>query len=229
MKKNGVGIPANTLRHYFLFDGPARGRVSQTAVELRRADGNPPRAPFMDLGQELWSPDGRRLTILFDPGRIKRDIEATGAAAAPLQAPERYRVRLGPFTHPFRVTPPERRPLDPALWSVAAPRGPRAPVTIRFDRVMDAALLGDQVTLANAQGVPRAARAVVSADDRTLRLWPTAPLRPGRYDVLVSPILEDIAGNRVAAALDHAPATDTTPAAPARPPFTVQDRRAPPD
>ena len=38
--------------------------------------------PFLELDEELWSTDGRRFTLLFDPGRIKRGLKPTGGGGA---------------------------------------------------------------------------------------------------------------------------------------------------
>ncbi len=31
--------------------------------------------PFLEVGEELWDPTGTRLTLLLDPGRIKRGLK----------------------------------------------------------------------------------------------------------------------------------------------------------
>jgi hypothetical protein len=42
-------------------------------VHLLDATGRPINLAFLEIEQELWDPEGRRLTLLFDPGRVKRD------------------------------------------------------------------------------------------------------------------------------------------------------------
>ena len=46
--------------------------------------------PFLELGEELWDPEGRRLTLLFDPGRIKRGLKPREDAGQILQPGKRY-------------------------------------------------------------------------------------------------------------------------------------------
>ena len=43
-------------------------------VHLYDAAGKLVELPFLELQQELWDPDYKRLTVLFDPGRIKRGL-----------------------------------------------------------------------------------------------------------------------------------------------------------
>lgn len=197
-------IPATILRLYVTFDAPARGRVRQSDVRLLDADGRPIAGAFMDFGQELWSPDGRRLTILFDPGRVKRDVEGEGESAAPLSAGQHYTIVIGAYRQDITVGPPERRPLDPQAWAVSAPvAGSRAPAAVTFDRVMDAGLLADQLGVVDAGGAPVAGRAMVAAGDRVWQFQPARPWPTGAYWIVVGTALEDVSGNRISEALDH--------------------------
>jgi hypothetical protein len=99
----------------------------------------------MDFGQELWSPDGKRLTVFFDPGKIKRGVEAPHAELSPLKENESCRIAFGKVQHAFRVGPAIRESIDPSSWVISAVRAPARTVDITFDRVMDAALLMDQL------------------------------------------------------------------------------------
>ena len=70
---------------YVAFDRPARGLVHQADIKLLDSKDMAVENAFMDFGQELWSPDGKRLTVLFDPGKIKRGVEAPHSELAPLK------------------------------------------------------------------------------------------------------------------------------------------------
>ena len=47
---------------------------------------------FLALDQELWDPVRRRITLLFDPGRVKRGVRTNLESGAPLVAGRRYRL-----------------------------------------------------------------------------------------------------------------------------------------
>ena len=212
----GATLPANALRLYIWFDRPARLRVEQADVRLLDADGVVLPGAFMDFGQELWSPDGRRLTILFDPGRVKRDVEGAGDSAAPLVAGRTYQIAVGDFRWRFIVTPAIRQPLDPSVWTVAAPvAATRTPLAIQFDRTMDAALLVSRLAVIGPQGAVVRGRATLAESGGAWRFVPDAPWRSGAYRISVDAALEDVAGNRVGEALDHevGAAPDDSPAA----------------
>lgn len=196
-------IPANTLRFYISFDNPARGVIGQQDVHLLNSDGGVVADAFIDFGQELWSPDGRRLTILLDPGAIKRGVRSGRGDDALLKPGEAYRLTMGEFEHPFRVVEAVRRKLDPAQCQVTAPHSGHPALSIAFDRVMDAAMLSTRVLILDASDRPVSVRTEVSTNDRILQVQPMTPWRPGNYTILFDPLLEDIAGNRAAAALEH--------------------------
>jgi hypothetical protein len=106
-------LPANTLRAYFVFDRPARGVIRQSEIQLIGADGKRIEDCFMDFGTELCSPDGKRLTIFFDPGKIKRGVEAPNSELAPLKAAAPYTIKVRDFQKRFRVGAAVRKRLDP--------------------------------------------------------------------------------------------------------------------
>ena len=201
-------LPATTLRFYVTFDSPARGRVSQQAVRLV-ADGHPVSpSPFMDFGQELWSPDGRRLTVLFDPGRIKRDVAAPDTERAPLIVGHRYALEIvgdaTPYQYNFVVSSPVRTPLESRFWRITPPSATQAAIAISFDRVMDTALLADRLLVrATESRRTVTGRVLVDRGGRVWRFTPAEPWREGNYVVEVDPALEDASGNRIGEALDH--------------------------
>jgi hypothetical protein len=197
-------LPANTLRFYIAFDRPARGLVHQRDLALVDSKGMTVENAFMDFGQELWSPDGKRLTVLFDPGKIKRGVEAPHSELAPLKENETYKVILGKAQHVFRVGPAVRERIDPGLWVISTAGSPARSVDIEFDRVMDPALLEDQLRVEDAESRPVAGILRVMDGGRGVRFEPSRPFKKGNYQINISPILEDVAGNRMTETLDHA-------------------------
>ncbi len=71
---SGTELPDNVLRFYVQFSAPMSQGNSYGFVHLRDDKGAEINRPFLELPQELWSPDGTRLTLLFEPGRIKRGL-----------------------------------------------------------------------------------------------------------------------------------------------------------
>src|ERR1700752_4222017 len=68
VQPSAAQVPANLLRLSVVFAAPIEGAVLPR-IALSHADGRALQEPF--LQQELWSPDGKVLTLLLHPGRVK--------------------------------------------------------------------------------------------------------------------------------------------------------------
>src|SRR5262249_32882832 len=76
-------LPGNQLKFYVLFSAPIQRAEAWRRIHLYDAAGTLVELPFLELQQEPWDPDYKRLTVLFDPGRIKRGLlplQETGPA-----------------------------------------------------------------------------------------------------------------------------------------------------
>src|SRR5690348_8662108 len=74
-------------------------------LHLLDSAGSEVKDAFLQLREELWSADHRRLTILFDPGRVKRGIRANLEMGAPLVAGRRYRLVIDSTWRDAQNTP----------------------------------------------------------------------------------------------------------------------------
>lgn len=208
-------IPENTLRLYLMFSEPmAIGQV-RDAVWLERADGAVVDSPFLNLQTELWDGGQRRLTLLFDPGRIKRGVGPNESDGAPLQDGERYVLVLSPdlasaagaplgseIRLPLTVGPAQRDLLDPSAWAFTAPAiGSTDPLNVHFDRLMDRGAAERLIAVVGPSGdtVP----GVVEATDHAWHFAPTLPWS-GTEGLRIDPDLEDVAGNTIHAPFDAA-------------------------
>src|SRR5262249_35547553 len=149
-------VPENLLKLYLHFSAPMRRGEVYRRVHLLDAAGKAVDLPFLEIEQELWDAEGRRLTLLFDPGRIKRGLrprEESGRIRGEGKSYELVVDRDWPdaagnvWTNGYRKTlragPPAQRQPDPAAWKVAAPRAHTLqPLTIDFPEPLDHALLG---------------------------------------------------------------------------------------
>lgn len=212
-------LPANTLRLYLHFDAPmARGR-GRDRIHLETAAGERLEDSFLNLRAELWSEDQTRRTLLLDPGRIKRGVGSNLEGGAPLEAGGAYRIVVDaalpdamgrpmaePFVHAFRVGPAERRAIDPTGWAIDRPvPGTRAPLKVRFDRLMDRAIVQRALVVLDAGQLPLAGSA--TATDQGWRFVPGAPWPTGTLHLRVDPVLEDVAGNTICHPFDTASGT----------------------
>lgn len=200
-------LPANQLKLYLEFSQPmSRGGV-WSHIRLVRDDGKVVELPFLEIDQELWSPDQRRLTVLFDPGRIKRGVTPQVEMGEVLEPGRGYTLVVGrempdatgqplasEFRRQFRVAPPLREGVDAKKWKLTAAQDL---LTVEFDRPLDWALLQHVLSVKGVDGT-----AVIDRDETRWRFTPARPFKPGRYELIIDMALEDLAGNRIGRPFD---------------------------
>lgn len=205
-------VPENLLRLNVQFTAPmARGRALQH-VRLVDADGEPVDHAFLNLGVELWSSDHQWLTLLFEPGRLKRGVGPNRALGAPLVAGRRYAIEVGqetrdaygrPISERFRqwfaVGPAERRAIDPSLWTLTWRPGT---LDIAFDRVMDEQSVQRALWVQDAQGRVARPTSTNRSDRVTFALHDLN--ESGELRLVLGARLEDAAGNTSCAPFDAA-------------------------
>ena len=202
--------PENTLRFYLHFSRPMTRGEGLKHVRLANKDGDPVEDAFLDLAEELWSADGRRLTVLFDPARVKRELAPREQLGPILDVGRGYRLTVDaawpdengfplgtPFTKDFTATKADAAPVDPSRWEVAAEKGS---VTVTFEKSLDAALAGRMIRVTTLGG--RAVTGEAATDGRTWSFTPATPLPPGIYELQIDTRLEDPCGNRVGRAFE---------------------------
>lgn len=204
-------LPENTLRFYLVFSAAMSRGEAYDHIRLLDGAGRPIADPFLELGEELWSVDGKRFTLLFDPGRIKRGLKPREEVGPVLEAGKRYTLvieagwldaRGNPlgkeFRKPFRVGPADETVPDPRKWTIQAPRaGTRDPLMIRFPEPLDRALAARLISILDPMGDPVRGVVRIESEETVWTKTPEAPWQEGAYQMVVGADLEDLAGNSV--------------------------------
>lgn len=206
--------PANTLRMYVTFSSPMRVGEAWTHIRILDPSGKAIEKPFVEIEQELWDPTARRLTVLFDPGRIKRGLVDNETAGPPLAPGRDVTIAIDPTWRDARgaplagesrrtihVSPAERRPLATGEWMITAPQTERGVLRVAFGRPLDHALALRSLSVTGGDQVIRG-RAELSEGDTVWTFTPEAPWSRGAHELVVDGVLEDIAGNRLGKAFD---------------------------
>jgi hypothetical protein len=204
-------LPGNALRLYIYFSAPmSRGEAWQH-IQLIDADNQEPvDIPFLELEQELWDATNQRLTVLFDPGRIKRGLVPTTTIGPPIIEGKRYKlvidrewhdargVRLVEnFEKAFRGGPSDRIPPEPEHWRVTAPKGgTMEPLVIEFRKPMDYVLLQRMIGIFLGQD-EIAGKIAVERNETEWRFTPREAWKSGSYRITADNTLEDISGNHL--------------------------------
>ncbi len=203
-------LPYNLLRMYVHFSAPMSEGWAAQAIKVCDADtGEPLEGVFLPPEPELWDPQRRRLTLLLDPGRIKRGLVPNRELGYPLAAGMTVRITVdsdfrdakGQPLHAaaerrYRIGPALRSRIDPTAWQLTEPHaGSRTPLVVDFDRTLDNALLQNSLWVSDRAGHPLSGEAEPCAEERGWRFTPSTPWHSGEYQLMVEPRLEDVAGN----------------------------------
>jgi hypothetical protein len=209
-------LPANLLRMYLVFDRPMSAGESSTHLTLLDASDRPVDRAFLRLDEELWDGSGMRLTVLFDPGRIKRGLRANLELGPPLVEGQRYTLVVGAgwrdatgrpvggsFAKTFSAIAADRASPNVEAWALDTPRaGTRQSLALRFPEMLDRALLSSTITAADPTGKVVRGEIDVAPGEQTWTLTPETPWGEGQYELRVSSELEDVAGNNLRRVFD---------------------------
>jgi hypothetical protein len=232
---SGETIPENTLRFYIHFSTPMRPQVAFDYIKLQDGFGTVDDAAFMQFKQELWNEDRTRLTVLIDPGRIKREVATNVALGPALRAEQQYTLSvdggwpsadgasvLPPFSRTFTVSSALRERPDVGLWQTAVPCvGTTDPLHIAFDRPFDRHLLSKDIQVVAKDGRMIGGMIHVGAGETSWRFTPNEAWTQSEFIVVASTDLEDVAGNNFRDLLDHLETTENTEVAPYAFPITL--------
>lgn len=201
---SGPSVPENLLRIELRFDRPQAVPFDVGRLRLVDAEGVVDEAAFLDLG--LSHADGRRITVLMNPGRVKTGVAPNVARGRALR--EGAVVRLVLDGDPVAVktwvvTAPVSVGPRPAGWTVTPPRaGTRDELAVRLHAPVSAAAEGF-IAIRDDAGRRVSGRTRLSDGDTVWWFRPDARWRRGAHAVVTHPDLEDPAGNRVCSAFEQ--------------------------
>ena len=210
-------LPENLLRFYVCFANPMHRGLVETEISLLGPDGEPAPDVLYRAPVELWDRSMRCLTILLDPGRLKRGVGPNRELGPPLKTGGVYTLAVGAgmtdlsgsqlsktVYKRFRVTDAVREVIAVEQWKVVSPAtNSRQPLVILFPRPLDWALLSRTITIAWKGEQLIEGQIVIDEDETRWSFTPTSPWAAGSYQVRVSSSLEDVCGNSVIAAFDR--------------------------
>jgi hypothetical protein len=199
-------LPANALKFYLRFSQPMEQGVFLERLRLLDGDGKEVIGPFRET--ELWSPDGKRLTVWFHPGRQKTGVNLNDEEGPVLRANSKHTlvvtgswrstsgVALGKEVRfDFQVGPADHEMPMMQKWQITAPKsGTREPLAVHFDEPLDPAITTSALSVhRGSESVP----VEIEVDGLNWRAIPAQPWTAGAYELRADPNLEDLAGNNL--------------------------------
>jgi hypothetical protein len=213
---SAASVPANLLRLYVRFATPMQRGAAATAITLLDADGRAMEDVLYRAPVELWDPGMRCLTVMLDPGRLKRGVGPNRALGPPLVVGSEVVLQIGVdlrdaagrplgtiHQQRYSVTEAVREPIALRDWIVAKPPvATNTPLSLTFPRPLDWAMLRYSIRV--FAGAAAVAGSVATDKGEThWRFTPFSPWEAGDYRIEVVIDLEDPCGNDLLAAFDR--------------------------
>jgi hypothetical protein len=205
-------LPENQLRFYIHFSAPMAAGHAYEHVKLLKPDGTPDKRAFLEIGEEMWDRSGQRLTLLFDPGRVKKGLKPREEFGPVLEPGQSYRLVIDKewrdandqslaagFEKRFTAGPAIEAAIDTKQWKLTPPvASSRNSLIVQFPRPLDSALLIRMLTIADSAGKEIPGQITLAAEERCWQFCPDQPWTAGDYFVVADTALEDTAGNNIA-------------------------------
>jgi hypothetical protein len=204
-------LPENQLKFYVHFSAPMARGFAYEHITLLDDAGKRVNVPFLQLGEELWDPTGRRFTLFFDPGRIKRGLLSQQELGMALHEGKRYtlvidkgwkdsqgRLLVADFRKTFTVGPPDRNTIDLKTWTVRRPAAnTRNVLTVVFPESMDHAIVQRELDVVTSSDAVIKGAIAVGPDEKSWIFTPDVAWKKGSYKIRVGTSLADLAGNMI--------------------------------
>lgn len=208
-------VPENLLKFYVQFSAPMSSGHIYDYIRLNDEAGKAVELPFLEIDEELWDPEMKRLTLFIDPGRIKRGVKPLEEIGPSLVEGQSFSLVISngwhdannrpmkeTYTKYFKVGPPQRLAIDPAKWKVQVP-APNTTEALRVDflRPLDHAIVLRKFWIRTGS---KAVAGNPSLDKHESR-WNFVPEQawtPGSYEICFEQFIEDLAGNNIGKAFE---------------------------
>lgn len=204
-------LPANVLKMYVYFSAPMSRRQSKKHVKITDENGVEVAHVFLPIKEELWNHNRTRLTLFFDPGRIKRGLRPHREQGTPLQPDKQYQLVIDKgwkdahgkalktgFSKKFRTTAPDRTQPMPKNWVLKTPEANTTKLLkIELLQAIDHALAQRYFWVTDAKGNEVTGTLTTANNEKRVHFTPAQKWQPGKYMLNIDTRLEDLAGNSI--------------------------------
>ena len=204
-------LPENTLKFYVHFSAPMRKGDVYRHLQIREVGGKLVELPFLEIEQEFWSRDSRRLTLLLDPGRIKRGLKPRKEMGPIFELGKTYELVVDgkwpdgngrpigkDFAKRFRIAAEDFQQPNPSRWKKKIPpKNSKQSLVISFKESLDHSMLQTAITVLDSQGKPVAGEIEISKNETRWSFSPESQWISGKYTIELNSRLEDNAGNSI--------------------------------
>lgn len=205
-------LPMNQLKFYIEFSAPMRlGNAFEHIHLYKLPEGKLESEAFLVTAVELWNPNRTRVTIFFDPGRIKRGVQPNLQLGLPLVEGNTYQLviekgwldindvkLIKDFEKTFEVISVDRQSPNPENWKIDFPStGNKSPVKIDFKEAMDFGLLLSAIVIVDETNTSVEGIISLSKNESKWIFTPKKKWLKGSYKMIINAWLEDLSGNNL--------------------------------
>ena len=204
-------VPMNILKMYLEFSVPM-GYVGNPLDFIYVYDKTEDKevSPFLELEAELWNKNRTQLTLWFDPGRIKTDLIPNQERGLPLKQKHDYEITIDSSWKSAKGAPLKQsysktihvigkdieRP-NPMNWNIEVPsKASKSPLLINFNETLDPILVLESIKIVREDIAIEGQFELVN-QGKGILFTPTQSWEANNYQILINPILEDLAGNNL--------------------------------
>ncbi|MEM6539918.1 MAG: Ig-like domain-containing protein [Bacteroidota bacterium] len=204
-------VPVNILKMYLEFSEPMQyvGNPLDFITVFDKTDRTEVE-PFLDLEAELWDKNHTRLTLWFDPGRIKTNLIPNKERGLPLTQNHSYSITIDKnwrsadgiplaqsYSKTIHVVGKDIKRPNPNNWVITPPKkNTKSLLKINFNELLDPILALESIKLLQGD-IPLSGNLELTNTGNTLLFAPSDYWKVGQYSVHIDPILEDLAGNNL--------------------------------
>lgn len=213
-------VPENLLKIYIKFSQPMKEGEALRHIALIKNDRDTLADEFLDLQPELWNKDRTMLTVWFDPGRIKRDLQPNLKMGPPLTKGNKYSLLIKKewqdqdgiqlmdvFRKNFIATQRDSNSPEVPDWEIILPpAGTKHDIIIDFKQPMDYLVAKNAIHILNKNKNEVSGSYDLTNGESRLNFTPDSTWIKGDYYLQAEARLEDLAGNN----LDHLFDVDNT-------------------
>lgn len=210
-------VPENLLKIYIEFSQPMKEGEALQHIALIKNDRDTLPDVFLDLQPELWNKDRTVLTVWFDPGRIKRDLQPNLKMGPPLTKGNKYTLLIkkewqdqegialmDEFRKNFITAQRDSISPDVLDWGVIVPRaGTKHKLIIDFKQPLDYLVVKNAIHILDKNKKELVGTYDLNNGENQLAFTPDSTWVRGDYYLQVEGRLEDLAGNNLDRLFDY--------------------------
>lgn len=210
-------LPANILRAHIVFDRPMQTAEALKHIKLIDDRQNDISDALLDLTDGLWTTDGRILTILFHPGRVKTGLVAGERYGSIFTEGRTYQLVVSgkilgangkslesDYYHSFEIAPAIRQGFLPIPDKLLLKKNV---VRVETNQPLDWLSLQTYLAVTDESDRRLKANFSLTADGKAIAIHMDEFAFEERRFLRVHPQLEDVAGNRADVPLELSAST----------------------